>query len=139
MHIVRDRSKAVSPVATAAYRQHILYIDDDPVLVDLFTYMLERRGYRVSGHVNALAALKALRANPASFDLVVVDQEMPAISGLQVALEVQEIRANLPVALASGYITEELRLLARRAGVREVVFKPEAMKELYQMADRVLA
>ena len=139
MHIVRDRSKAVSAAATVEYRQHILYIDDDPVLVDLFVYMLERRGYRVSGYVNAFTALKALRVDPASFDLVVVDQEMPAISGLVVAREVRGIRANLPVALASGYITEDLRLQARSAGVREVVFKPEAMKELYQMADRVLA
>ena len=139
MHIVRDKSKAVSAAANVEYRPHILYIDDDPVLVDLFTYMLERRGYRVSGYVNAFVALQTLRADPMNFDLVVVDQEMPAISGLQVARDVQSIRPNLPVALASGYITEELRLLARSAGVREVVFKPEAMKELYQMADRVLA
>ena len=139
MHIVRDRSRAVSVAATVEYRQHILYIDDDPVLVDLFTYMLQRRGYRVSGHVNGFTALQVLRADPASFDLVVVDQEMPAITGLQVALEVRRIRPDLPVALASGFITEELRLLARGAGVREVVFKPEAMKDLYQLADRVLA
>ena len=139
MHIVRDRSSAVSAAANAPYRQHILYIDDDPLLVDLFVYMLERRGYRVSGYVNAFTALQALRADPANFDLVVVDQEMPAISGLQVARDVKGIRSNLPVALASGYITEELRLLARSVGVREVVFKPEAMKDLYQMADRVLA
>ena len=139
MHIVRDRSRAVSAVANTECRQHILYIDDDPVLVDLFVYMLERRGYRVSGYVNAFTALQALRADPSNFDLVVVDHEMPAISGLQVARDVQDIRANLPVALASGYITEELRLLARSAGVREVVFKPEAMKDLYQLADRMLA
>lgn len=139
MHIVRDRSKAVSAAANVEYRQHILYIDDDPVLVDLFSYMLERRGYRVSGYVNAFTALQALRADPETFDLVVVDQEMPAITGLQVAREARAIRPNLPVALASGYITEDLRLQARGAGVREVVFKPEAMKDLYQMADRVLA
>lgn len=139
MHIVRDRSKSVSAAANVEYRRHILYVDDDPVLVDLFVYMLERRGYRVSGYVNAFTALQTLRADPANFDLVVVDQEMPTISGLQVAREVRAIRSNLPVALASGYITEELRLLARSAGVCEVVFKPEAMKEIYQMADRVLA
>jgi DNA-binding response OmpR family regulator len=125
--------------ALAQYRQHILYIDDDPVLVELSTYMLQRRGYRVSGHVNALTALQILRADPASFDLVIVDHEMPGVAGLQVVREVRDIRPNLPVAVASGYITEELRLLARSAGACEVVYKPEAMKELYQMADRVLA
>lgn len=139
MHIVRERSRTPAAAAPVEYLQHILYIDDDPVLVDLFTYMLQRRGYRVSGHVNAFTALQVLRADPDGFDLVVVDQEMPALTGLQVARAVRDIRANLPVALASGYITEELRLQARSAGVREVVFKPEAMKDLYQMADRVLA
>lgn len=139
MHIVRERSRVVSPAATVGFRQHILYIDDDPVLVDLFTFMLQRRGYRVSGHLNAFVALQALRADPAGFDLVVVDQEMPSITGLQVAMDVRRIRPELPVVLASGFITEELRLLARGAGVCEVVFKPEAIKELFQMVDRVLA
>ena len=54
-------------------------------------------------------------------------------------MDVRRIRPELPVVLASGFITEELRLLARGAGVCEVVFKPEAIKELYQMVDRVLA
>ncbi len=139
MHIVRERSRAVAVAAPAENRPQILYIDDDPVMVDLFTYMLQRRGYRVSGHVNVFTALQVLRANPASFDLVIVDQEMPAMSGLQVALEVRSIRSNLPVTLASGFITEALRLQASRAGVREVVFKPDAMKDIYQMAERVLA
>lgn len=139
MHIVRDRSREMAIAPPTECGRHILYIDDDPVLVELFTYMLQRRGYRVSGHVNAFTALQVLRADPAGFDLVIVDHEMPGIAGLQIVREVRAIRANLPIAVASGYITEELRLLARTAGACEVVYKPEAMKELYQMADRVLA
>lgn len=139
MHIVRKRFREAPVTAPAANQPQILYIDDDPVMVELFTYMLQRRGYRVSGHVSPFTALQVLRADPASFDLVVVDQEMPAMSGLEVALEIRSIRPDLPVTLASGFITEALRLKASRAGVREVVFKPESMKDIYQVADRVLA
>lgn len=138
MHIVRKRFREAPVAAPAEKQPQILYIDDDPVMVELFTYMLQRRGYRVVGHVNPFTALQVLRADPSAYDLVVVDQEMPAMSGLQVALEVRSIRPNLPVTLASGFITEALRLQASRAGVREVVFKPEAMKDIYQVADRVL-
>ena len=48
---------------------------------------------------------------------------MPGMSGLDVAREVRTIRPDLPVAVASGFIDEELRTQAGAAGVRELIFK----------------
>jgi PAS domain S-box-containing protein len=110
--------------------QHILYIDDDESLVFLIQRLLERRGFRVSGYVNQRAALAALRADPAAFSLVVSDYNMPGMSGLDVAREVRTIRADLPMAVASGFIDEELRTQAGGAGVRELIFKADAVEDL---------
>ena len=103
--------------------QHILYLDDDDALVSLTRRLLLRRGYRISGFVNQNEALAALRADPAGFDLVLTDYNMPGMSGLDVARAVRAIRPDLPVAVASGFIDEALRAQAAGAGVRELIFK----------------
>jgi PAS domain S-box-containing protein len=117
--------------------RHILYIDDDEAIVFLMTRLLERQGYRVSGYTDARAALAAVRAEPDAFDLAVTDYNMPGMSGLEVARALREIRADLPVALASGYITEELRAEAPAAGVIELVYKPNTVEELCEMVARL--
>ena len=109
--------------------QHILYIDDDESLVYLMRRLLESRGFRISGHTDQGEALDALRADPASFDLVVTDYNMPGMSGLDVAREVRKIRADLPVAVASGFIDETLRAEADGAGVRGLLFKASAVED----------
>ena len=103
--------------------QHILYLDDDDALVSLTRRLLLRRGYRISGFVNQDEALAALRADPAGFDLVLTDYNMPGMSGLDVARAVRAIRPDLPVAVTSGFIDESLRAQAAGAGVRELIFK----------------
>jgi CheY-like chemotaxis protein len=47
-----------------------------------------------------------------------------------VAQALKEIRADLPVVLASGYITEELRAKAPAAGIRELIHKPNTVDDL---------
>ncbi|MBL0124385.1 MAG: response regulator [Betaproteobacteria bacterium] len=110
--------------------RHILYLDDDESLVLLVQRLLERRGFRVSGFTDQREALATIRAGPAAFDLVVSDYNMPGMSGLDVAREVRAIRADLPVAIASGYIDEALRAAATGAGVRELIFKANAVEDL---------
>ncbi|MCX7142704.1 MAG: response regulator, partial [Proteobacteria bacterium] len=110
--------------------KHILYVDDEEGLVYLIKRLLERQGYRVSGFTDPEEALAAVRADPGGFDLVVTDYNMPGMSGLGVAQALKEMRPDLPVLLASGYITEELRAKAPVAGIRELIYKPNTVDEL---------
>ena len=127
-----------SPAATAAAPprllrgegRRVLYLDDDEAMVFMVTRMLARRGFQVSGFEVADEALAALRANPADFDLVVTDFNMPKASGLDVARAIARIRPGLPVVITSGYITDALREGAREAGVRHLVYKPNSIEEL---------
>lgn len=133
-------STPVAPVATtpaaatalspAGIGQRVLYVDDDESLLFLTQRLLGRRGYKVTAHAAPDAALAALRADPNGFDLVVTDFNMLGKSGVDVARAVREIRPDLPVAISSGYITDQLRTDAEAAGVRTLIFKPNAVEEL---------
>jgi len=68
---------------------------------------------------------------------VVTDRNMPGISGLEVARELSRLRPELPVVLASGYITEELRAHALQAGVRQLIYKPNTVEELCDVVQRL--
>lgn len=133
---------AIAPPAPAAGAtgngRHVLYLDDDESMVLMVTRFLRKRGFRVSGFEVAADALAALAADPDDFDLVVTDFNMPKASGLDVARAIAQIRPALPVVITTGYISEALRDGARRAGVRELLYKPNSVEELAASISRLL-
>jgi CheY-like chemotaxis protein len=116
--------------------KHILYVDDEEAIIFLMRRLLERQGFRVSGYTDPREAVAAVRDNPDEFDLAVTDYNMPGMSGLAVASALRSIRADLPVVLASGFITEELRQKAPAAGVRELIYKPNTVDDLCEAVAR---
>lgn len=116
--------------------QRVLYIDDEKTLVDTTTRMLERLGYEAAGFTRPADAMQAFRENPARFDLVITDMNMPQASGLQVAADFLKLRPKLPILLSSGRVTEELRERARAAGIAEVLHKPNSMEEISEVVHR---
>lgn len=121
---------AASSSAYCGGHEHILYLDDEDSLVSLTTRLLERMGYRVSGFTRAEDALESFRRNPADFDLIITDLNMPGIPGVHFAADLLKVRPDMPIVLCSGHVTSELRELARRTGIREILYKPSTMEEL---------
>jgi PAS domain S-box-containing protein len=121
--------RQAEPLVLAAQAKHVLYVDDDESIVFLMKRLLERQGYRVSAYTDPAEAVAAARADPGQFDLAVTDYNMPGMSGLDVVLALQQIRRDLPVALASGFITEELHQKAIEAGAHDFIYKPNTVDE----------
>jgi two-component system, cell cycle sensor histidine kinase and response regulator CckA len=117
--------------------QHIMYLDDDDTLVFLVRRLLERRGYKVSAFADQAEAIEAVRNDPKGYDLLLTDYNMPGMSGLDVAKAVLALNPALPVAVASGYITDELQAEAMAAGVLEVVFKTDAVEAFCDVVARL--
>ncbi|MBS0657286.1 MAG: GAF domain-containing protein [Verrucomicrobia bacterium] len=110
----------------------VMLVDDEATLVDLARRALEPCGCVVTSFTDPNSALRAILADPAGLDLLVVDYNMPDLSGLEVATQARASRADLPVVLASGYLTVELRELAEQAGVVSVLAKPYHIRDLLQ-------
>ena len=117
----------------------VLYVDDDDVLVVVAQAQLERWGCTVLGVGSAEAALDAVRRDPQGFDVVVSDVNMPGLSGVELARALGALRADLPVVLASGYVTDELRDTLRTGSVRALVRKERLQEDLPQVLRQVLA
>ena len=117
--------------------QHVLYLDDDEVMVLLVERLLRRLGYRVSCYQDPREAVAAVRAQSQTFDLVVSDFNMPEFSGLDVARELANIRPDLPVVISSGYLTDEQRAELLRAGVRDVIQKENTLEDLGPLVHRL--
>lgn len=127
-----------APVEQPGVGRRVLYIDDEEALVFLAQRLLAMRGYEVRAFSDVSAAIAALAADPAAIDVVVTDQNMPGTSGIDVARAVREIRADLPVILASGYVDDVLSLRAEQAGVSRLVEKPDTMEGLCAVIEEEL-
>ncbi|HSH16138.1 MAG TPA: response regulator, partial [Verrucomicrobiae bacterium] len=84
-------------------------------------------------------AIAAFAAAPGRYDVVITDFNMPGISGLEVARELRRIRADIPVILNSGFISEELHQRAREAGIGQIMQKPNTAEELSEALKLELA
>ncbi|GAA3992412.1 hypothetical protein GCM10022279_14570 [Comamonas faecalis] len=131
---------SAAPPATSAAPAggHVVYVDDDQALVFLVQRLLRRQGHRVSGFTDPHQALAFLREQPQAVDLLVTDYNMPGFSGVDLLQAVRAIRADLPVALASGYVTADIEQAARAAGARALIHKPNDVQELCATVDRLL-
>lgn len=119
--------------------QVVLAIDDDEIMLLVTTRLLERAGYRVSGSSDPVQALAALHAAPEQFDLVITDFNMPQTSGIDVARVVRQLRADLPVIISSGDITEALRAQAMSLGVWALMHKERTFEDVAALAHQALA
>jgi PAS domain S-box-containing protein len=110
--------------------QAVLYVDDEPALVELAQEMLAGLGYEPFGIASSVEALARFKQDPGRFDLVVTDEVMPEMIGTALAAAIHTVRPDLPIVLASGFGGPQLEERARAAGVTVQVSKPLVRAEL---------
>jgi CheY-like chemotaxis protein len=72
-------------------------------------------------------------ADPDVFDLAIIDQTMPRMTGIEAAGRILALRPDFPVILYTGYGDETLDDLARATGVRALIRKPVDVRELHRL------
>jgi PAS domain S-box-containing protein len=118
--------------------QHVMYVDDDEVMLLMVSHLLERLGYRATCLSDPAVAIAAVRAHPEEYDVVVTDYNMPPMSGLDVAGAVRSVCPDLLVVISSGFISDELRLAAADLGVFDVMRKENTLEDLGVLLWRAL-
>lgn len=81
----------------------ILFVDDEPELVEIYTRFLENFGYQVIGFTDPLAAKERFEKTPFFFDIVITDKKMPGLTGDLLAIAIKKINPDIPMILCSGF------------------------------------
>jgi len=119
-------------------RAHILVIDDEEVLLDLVSEVLEDHGFIVTALTNAPHARDVFLGRPSAFDLVVADELMPELSGTDLAKEILAIRPDIPIILYTDYPEVSTLKRAKAIGVRTILKKSSRTEELALCIKHVL-
>ena len=117
---------------------HILLIDDEIQLVTILTETLENINYKVTATTSSHAALEMFLKDPHAFDLVITDQTMPHMTGLELAQAMLILRHDLPIFLCTGFSPEIDASKANKAGITRFFQKPVDIKSLIQSVDHAM-
>ncbi len=138
---ISDTGVAFVPAPAApvdADKGHILVIDDEISIAYYLRELLVRRGFRVTVCSDSREAWDLFAAEPGQFDLVVTDQTMPGMSGMQLAARMLGVQSDLPIILCTGYsdLVDEGNVSDR--GVRAIMPKPIDSAALIANIQRLL-
>ena len=117
---------------------HILFVDDEPAIVDIGKLMLTKLGYHVTTRTSAIEALEAFKSNPDKFDLVLTDMTMPQMTGEKLAREIISIRKEMPIIISTGFSSVMTEEKALKLGVKGLLMKPFVLSELAGVIHNVL-
>jgi PAS domain S-box-containing protein len=119
-------------------RELILFVDDEPMLTEMGEQMLQTKGYNVSSMNDSREALKLFSANAESIDLLITDQTMPGLSGIELIQKVKEIKPGIPVILCTGYSRKVNEDNASECGIDAYLPKPLEPALLFRTVRRLL-
>jgi DNA-binding NtrC family response regulator len=120
-------------------KKYIMYIDNEKDLLDVVRQELPCFvGYDIITLTSCTEALKVFFLNPDSYILVVINQVMPYMTGLEFAEEILRFRPSVPVILCMGYNNITIEEKAIKSGIKECIVKPFGLSELAVYINRIL-
>ena len=107
-----------------------MFVDDEPMLVNVFRQGLMRLGYKVDGFTDPRKAQEFFGKNADKIDLVITDTTMPFMNGVDLAEWILEIKPGLPIILCTGFTTLISSEEAHRRGISDFVMKPYKIHDI---------
>ncbi len=118
--------------------EHILFVDDEPQLIEIGQALLDGLGYHVTAVLGSSAALEIFRERRNTIDAVITDQTMPGMTGMDLAVEMRKIKADVPIILCTGYSNLVTEHTAREFGIARLCMKPYRLRDLAGVLREVL-
>jgi CheY-like chemotaxis protein len=119
--------------------EHILFVDDEPMIVQLNLTLLGQLGYKVTAVTSSREALELFTAHPAEYDLIITDQTMPGLTGETLAKRILKLRPDTPIILCTGFSAAISEREAAQSGIRFCLTKPLSTEEMAKAIRRALS
>lgn len=118
-------------------REHnVLVVDDEPGMREFLEIMLGKEGYKVRTVSNGNDALQAIQNE--TFDLAIVDIQMPGLSGIDVLKKTKEISPNTTVIMITAFASHETAIEAMKLGAYDYITKPFKIDEIKLVINKSL-
>ena len=119
-------------------QERILVVDDEAFFLDVVKENLEALEYQVIANCSSLKTLEILKDNPTGFDLVITDQTMPEMTGLQLVAEIRNFNSDIPIILCTGYSEMVSEQSAKYYGITKFLLKPIIFNDLAMAVQEAL-
>ncbi len=127
---------APPPPRTKPGALRILVVDDESIMRNLLTTVLARSGYQVESAEDGAVAWEALQTKP--YDLLITDQNMPKISGIELVRHMRSARMELPVVMVAGVVPEDELAQDPSLHFSATLSKPFELSDLLETVSNVL-
>ena len=138
---ILQADKKVDPIAGEPLQtgsEQILFVDDEPALVEIGKGLLEQLGYKVTTRTSCIEALELVKSDQNRFDLVISDVTMPHMTGDQLAAELLRIRPDISIILCTGYSERINRDSCLDLGIKDLIQKPLLAVDLSKAVRKAL-
>jgi DNA-binding response OmpR family regulator len=116
--------------------KRILIADDDPLIRQLYTKLLVEAGYKVEGAEDGAVAWDALQVN--AYDLLITDNQMPKMSGVDLIKLIYTARMTLPIMMATATFPEDEFNRSPWLQPEITLLKPHSTTEFLEAVEEVL-
>jgi PAS domain S-box-containing protein len=116
----------------------VMFVDDEPMLVNVFRQGLMKLGYKVEGFTDPRKALEHFSKNFQDVDIVLTDTTMPHMNGVDMAEKMMKIKAGIPIIICTGFTTLISEEEARAKGLRDFVMKPIKIRDIATLIRDIL-
>ena len=135
---VKTTTQATGNVALPKGTETILLIDDEHAILEASIEMLTDLGYTVIGIADSKEALETFKLEPEQYDLIITDQTMPNLSGVELAVELLNIKPDTQIILRSGFSAKVSEDQAKAIGIKAYLHKPVSAEKLAKTIRQVL-
>ncbi|MEM1179930.1 MAG: transporter substrate-binding domain-containing protein [Acidobacteriota bacterium] len=120
-------------------KRRVLVVDDEAFLTDIVKRALARGGYRADVFNDSPEAFATFAQDPAAYDLILSDLNMPQLTGQQLAERAVELRPDIPIIVMTGYSSRVLSEPLAQGTIRQVLEKPVRPRDLLDAVSRQLS
>jgi CheY-like chemotaxis protein len=119
-------------------RARLMIVDDEIQLLTMFKRIFEPQGYKVTTFSDSSKALAEFKRNSDGYDLAILDQRMPELTGANLAVQMITQRPDFPIILLTGFSDTVTPDDAARIGIRKYLSKPIRQAKLSETIRNVL-
>ena len=116
---------------------NIMVVDDEPAVATLLETSLERCRANVKVFNDSQLALAFFEEDPAQVDLVITDQTMPYLTGINMSEKLLALRPDIKIILCTGHSADVTEESALELGIKSFIYKPVKMTEIYKVINKL--